>query len=135
MKSGEGNKASFGYFLSTYIDVTFLFYILYILDIFRLDSHTNNTVAIKIINVEESESTVEQLQAEVSQLAQCDSRYITRLFCSYAHEGHLYIIMEYVDGGSVLDLLFADVLDEASIAIIVRETLKGLQYVLQNTPS
>jgi serine/threonine-protein kinase 24/25/MST4 len=93
------------------------------------DLQTGQTVAIKSINIEASESTADQLQVEVTQLQQCDSPYITRLITSYQTPGVLHIVMEFIDGGSVLDLLFADVLPEEAIATIVKETLKGLKYL------
>ena len=37
--------------------------------------------------------------------------------------------MEYVGGGSVLDIMDMGPLEEAHIATIMRETLKGLDYL------
>lgn len=37
--------------------------------------------------------------------------------------------MEYLGGGSALDLLKAGSLDELNICIIIREILKGLEYL------
>jgi len=41
----------------------------------------------------------------------------------------LWIIMEYVGGGSALDLLKPGPMSEEFIAIILREILKGLDYL------
>ncbi|KAJ7981766.1 Protein kinase superfamily protein [Quillaja saponaria] len=100
-------------------------------DVYKgFDKELNKDVAIKVIDLEESEDEIEDIQKEISVLSQCRSPYITEYHASYLHQTKLWIIMEYMAGGSVADLLQSGPpLDEMSIACILRDLLHAIEYL------
>ncbi|KAG9028378.1 hypothetical protein FRB95_006560 [Tulasnella sp. JGI-2019a] len=90
---------------------------------------TKQIVAIKQIDLEDSDDDISEIQQEISHLAQCDSDYVTRYYGSFVKGYKLWIVMEYLAGGSCLDLLKPGPFSESHIAIVLRELLMGLDYL------
>ncbi|KAF8204975.1 STE/STE20/YSK protein kinase [Pholiota molesta] len=94
-----------------------------------IHNETKQIVAVKQIDLEDSDDDISEIQQEIASLAQCDSEYVTRYYGSFVVNYKLWIIMEYLAGGSCLDLLKPGTFSEAHIAVICRELLLGLDYL------
>ncbi|GAA5869750.1 hypothetical protein JCM16303_001782 [Sporobolomyces ruberrimus] len=90
---------------------------------------TQKAVAIKVINLEDAEDEIEDIQSEISILSSLDSPFVTKYEGSWLRGQELWIVMEYLSGGSCGDLLKPGTFKEDYIAIICRELLKGLEYL------
>jgi serine/threonine-protein kinase 24/25/MST4 len=94
-----------------------------------VDKRTGQSVAIKIIDVENADDEVDDIIQEIAILSGLQSPYVTKYHGSYLKGSELWIIMEYCSGGSCGDLLKPGLIPEDYICIIVRELLMGLEYL------
>lgn len=94
-----------------------------------MHNETRQIVAIKQIDLEDSDDDISEIQQEIANLAQHESEFVTRYYGSFVINYKLWIVMEYLAGGSCLDLLKPGVFSEAHIAVICRELLLGLEYL------
>ncbi|KAF5659190.1 ste ste20 ysk kinase [Fusarium heterosporum] len=94
-----------------------------------IEKTTGETVAIKHIDLESNDDDIQDIQAEIAVLSTCASSYVTQYKGSFLRGTKLWIVMEYLGGGSCLDLLKPANFSETHIAIICRELLLGIQYL------
>ncbi|KDQ57544.1 hypothetical protein JAAARDRAFT_130580 [Jaapia argillacea MUCL 33604] len=94
---------------------------------------TGNIVALKIINLDTDSDDVGDIQREVALLTQLrDAPNVTKYYGCYLDGPRVWIVMEYAQGGSVLNLMKASrdgTLEERYVVVIVREVLAGLSYL------
>ncbi|KAN0065894.1 hypothetical protein ACQY0O_001025 [Thecaphora frezii] len=93
------------------------------------DKRSRQPVAIKIIDLENAEDEIDDIQQEIAILSQLDSAHVTKYHGSWLKGTNLWIVMEYCSGGSCSDLMKPGRFREDYIAIVVRELLKGLEYL------
>jgi serine/threonine protein kinase len=93
------------------------------------DKADGKIIALKIIKPEEDDEVSEFVELGI--LKKCDHENVVRLYGTWKKDDEIFIAMEYCGGGSVAD--FGQVWDidltEDQIALICRETLKGLVYL------
>ncbi|EEB09265.1 STE/STE20/YSK protein kinase Nak1 [Schizosaccharomyces japonicus yFS275] len=97
-----------------------------------MHTKTKEVVAIKVLNLDTEEDEVSDIQKEIavlSELKMCEAQNIIMYRGSYLVGTHLWIIMDYCQGGSVRTLMEAGSIDELHNSIIIRETLLALQFI------
>jgi serine/threonine protein kinase len=72
---------------------------------------------------------LDNIQKEISLLSRLDSVYVVQYLGSFLHGTHLNVVMEYMSGGSLRDLMKAGPLHEGEISAILREVLSGLTFL------
>lgn len=102
-------------------------------DVYRAtDKQSSQVVAIKVVNLEQTDDEIEVLVQEISFLSLMRSKYITQYYHTFVNDVNMWIVMEYCGGGSCADLLKCHkLLGEELTSFIIRETLKGLEYLHQ----
>lgn len=89
---------------------------------------TNLSVAIKQMNLEQQPKK-ELIINEILVMKGSKHMNIVNFIDSYLLRGDLWVVMEYMEGGSLTDVVTHSVMTEGQIGAVSRETLKGLQFL------
>lgn len=89
---------------------------------------TNNCVAIKQMNLEQQPKK-DLIINEIMVMRDSKHKNIVNFMDSFLVRGDLWVVMEYMEGGSLTDVVTFNMMSEGQISAVCRETLHGLQFL------
>ncbi|PWN32158.1 Pkinase-domain-containing protein [Meira miltonrushii] len=92
---------------------------------------SNLSVAIKQMNLEQQPKK-DLIINEILVMKESKHKNIVNYIDSFLHKGDLWVVMEYMEGGSLTDVVTSNVMSEPQIAAVCKEVLEGLRHLHAN---
>ncbi|KAI3985765.1 hypothetical protein MKX01_030679 [Papaver californicum] len=92
----------------------------------------DEVVAVKILDFERDNSDLLNISREAQTMILVDHPNVLKAHCSFVSDHNLWVVMPFMAGGSCLHILkaaFPDGFEEVVISTILREVLRGLEYL------
>ncbi|KAI3768727.1 hypothetical protein L2E82_19557 [Cichorium intybus] len=92
----------------------------------------NETVAIKVLDLEKCNNDLDGIRREVQTMSLIDHPNLLRAYCSFTTAQSLWVVTPYMAAGSCLHIMkssYQEGFEEPVIATLLREVLKALVYL------
>lgn len=89
---------------------------------------TNMSVAIKQMNLEKQPKK-DLIINEILVMRESAHKNIVNYIDAFLHSGDLWVVMEYMEGGSLTDIVTTNMMTEGQIAAVCKETLEGIAHL------
>lgn len=96
-----------------------------------IDNDTDMLVAIKQMNLAQ-QSNKEFILNEILVMRENRHQNVVNYLDSYLVDNELWVVMEYLQGGSLTDIVIDTRMDECQIATVCREVLQALEFLHRN---
>ncbi|RUP46980.1 hypothetical protein BC936DRAFT_146287 [Jimgerdemannia flammicorona] len=90
--------------------------------------HTKKLVAVKKMNLAE-QYRKKMVVSEILVMRSSQHKNIVSYIDSFLHKRTVWIVMEYMEGGCLTDVIANNSMTEAQISTVCRETLEALEYL------